>query len=111
MCRPPFPGRIFGAGDRRRNPPALRREAHVGASRIVDPSHRTPTLMSLIGFHKVLITTGILFSGGFGVWQIVRFAGGGGWPELLLAAAFVAGAASLAVYLAHLDRFVGRPER
>lgn len=67
--------------------------------------------MSLIGFHKVLIATGILFSGGFGVWQVVRFAGGGGWTELLLALSFAGGAVALGVYLAHLDRFVGGPER
>lgn len=67
--------------------------------------------MSLVGFHKVLIATGILFSGGFGGWQIVRFARGGGWPELALGGAFALGAAALSVYLAHLDRFLGRGRR
>lgn len=67
--------------------------------------------MSLVGFHKVLIGTGILFSGGFGVWQLVRFAGGEGWTALALAAAFGAGALALGVYLAHLDRVLGRRRR
>ncbi len=66
--------------------------------------------MSLIGFHKVLISAGILFSGGFGVWRLVRFGADGGWAELLVAGAFLAGAVLLGVYLAHLDRLVGRPE-
>lgn len=66
--------------------------------------------MSLIGFHKVLISTGILFSGGFGIWRLVRFTADGGWTEILVAGAFLAGAVLLGAYLAHLDRLVGRPE-
>lgn len=67
--------------------------------------------MSLIGFHRVLISTGILFSGGFGVWRIARFRAGDAWTELLVAGAFVAGAVLLGVYLALLDRFLGHGER
>lgn len=67
--------------------------------------------MSLIGFHKVLIATAVLFSGGFGVWRVKRFAEDGGWPELVVAAAFLAGAVLLGLYLARLDRYVGHRER
>lgn len=64
--------------------------------------------MSLIAFHRVLITAGILFSGGFAAWQIERFADGGGAVALVLGAAFGLAALGLLWYLLHLDRFLGR---
>lgn len=65
--------------------------------------------MSLIAFHRVLITTGILFSGGFAAWEIDRFAAGGGGLHLLLGAVFGLAALGLIWYLLHLERFLGRP--
>lgn len=64
--------------------------------------------MSLIAFHRVLITAGILFSGGFAAWEIDRFVRGGGAVELLLGAAFGAAAIALFWYLLNLDRFLGQ---
>lgn len=64
--------------------------------------------MSLIAFHRVLITTGILFSGGFSAWQIRQFAAGGTVLQLVLGAVFGLAALGLVWYLLHLDRFLGR---
>lgn len=66
--------------------------------------------MSLIGFHKILIGTGILFCAGFAVWQILAFSGGGSGARLLVAGAFAACAVALTVYLRRLDRYLGREE-
>lgn len=65
-------------------------------------------MLSLIAFHRVLITAGILFSGGFAAWQIDRFAEGGGAVALVLGGAFGLAALALLWYLLHLDRFLGR---
>ena len=64
--------------------------------------------MSLIAFHRVLITTGILFAGGFSAWQIRRFLEGGAPLQLVLGAVFGLAALGLVWYLLHLDRFLGR---
>ena len=62
--------------------------------------------MSLVSFHKVLITAAILFCGGFAAWEVNRYAtDGSGSP--ILAAVFGALAVLLAFYLAHLRRFLG----
>lgn len=66
--------------------------------------------MSLIGFHKVLIGTGILFCAGFAVWQVLAFSGDGSWSRIAVAATFAAGTVALGVYLARLDRYLGREE-
>lgn len=67
--------------------------------------------MSLIGFHKFLISTGILFCVGFGSWLVTGYARGGGLAELVLAGAFGISALVLGVYLAFLDRILGRRDR
>lgn len=63
--------------------------------------------MSLIAFHRVLITTGILFSGGFSGWQIQQFVEGGDVLQLVLGSVFGLAALGLLWYLLHLDRFLG----
>lgn len=63
--------------------------------------------MSLIAFHRVLITAGILFSGGFAAWQIEQFLAGGSGLQLLLGSAFGLAAVGLIWYLLNLDRFLG----
>lgn len=66
--------------------------------------------MSLIGFHKVLITSGILFCLGFGGWRIAAFLRGGGAGDLVVAAASAMAAAGLGVYLAKLGEILDRRE-
>lgn len=66
--------------------------------------------MSLIGFHKVLIATGILFCLGFGGWRLAAFLRGGGAGDVLVVAACALAAAGLGVYLARLDEILDRRE-
>ncbi|MFQ5688930.1 MAG: hypothetical protein ACE5HQ_01485 [Gemmatimonadota bacterium] len=62
--------------------------------------------MSIIGFHRLLITIAILFCAGFAVRESVRWAAGAGGLALLLAGGFALAAAGLGYYLAHLSRFL-----
>ena len=64
--------------------------------------------MSLIGFHKLLIATAILFCAAFAVWQGTMFARTGAALNIALAAAFALAAAGLTYYLANLRRFLNR---
>ncbi|MFQ5888848.1 MAG: hypothetical protein ACE5JR_02215 [Gemmatimonadota bacterium] len=64
--------------------------------------------MSLIGFHRVLIGSAILFCALFAVWEGWRYLQAGGAAELTLAVVFGVLACSLAYYLARLNRFLGR---
>lgn len=64
--------------------------------------------MSLVGFHKLLIASAVLFCAGFGGWQVIEFLGNGGGTSGLVGAAFLIGAGGLAFYLTRLDRFLGR---
>ncbi len=62
----------------------------------------------MIPFHRLLITTAILFCVILGVWLLVQFRGGGGVSNLVLGISFGAAAAALTYYLRHLDRFLHR---
>lgn len=62
--------------------------------------------MSLIAFHRLLIAIGILFCGGFALWELFAFWEHGGVLPLLIALAFAAAAALLGYYLRHLSRFL-----
>lgn len=62
----------------------------------------------MIGFHRLLITTAILFCGGFAAWSLVMFKASGGAVSLVLGVSFAVAAAALSYYLAHLKRFLGR---
>jgi hypothetical protein len=55
----------------------------------------------MIPFHRVLITTGIVFCAGFALWSIVH-------RQMALALGFAVLGAALAYYLRHLRRFIGR---
>ena len=55
----------------------------------------------MIPFHKVLITTGVLFCAAFALWSVWR-------GSMALGIGFAALAAGLAYYLRHLRRFIGR---
>lgn len=64
--------------------------------------------MSLVGFHKVLIGTAVLFCVLFGGWQVVAHLEGAGLTSLLVGAAFLAAGGGLGFYLVRIDRFLGR---
>ena len=55
----------------------------------------------MIPFHRVLITTGIVFCAGFGVWSLLRH-------QVVLGIGFFVLGAGLTYYLRHLQRFLGR---
>lgn len=64
--------------------------------------------MSLVGFHRILIGTAILFCAMFATHQGAAFLDRGGLLPLLLAVGFGGAAAALSWYLVHLGRFLGR---
>lgn len=64
--------------------------------------------MSLISFHKLLITTAIIFCGGFAVWELSAYGKEGGTAALVLGVTFVIFAAGLVYYLMNLQRFLDR---
>ena len=66
--------------------------------------------MSLIGFHRFLIATAILFCFGYGVWELLALRDGGGGQALALGVVFVLLGIGLTVYLVHLGRFLGYDE-
>lgn len=63
--------------------------------------------MSLIGFHRLLITAGILFCLGFALWEGRAFLQTGGAGTLLLGAAFALLGVGLILYLRRLNRILG----
>jgi len=55
----------------------------------------------MISFHRLLITTAIIFCAGFAVWSMWRGA-------MVLGMGFLVLGAGLTYYLRHLRRFIGR---
>jgi len=55
----------------------------------------------MIPFHRVLITTGIVFCAGFALWALLR-------GQMVLGIGFAALGVGLTYYLRHLKRFIGR---
>ena len=55
----------------------------------------------MIPFHRVLITTGIVFCAGFALWSLWRH-------QIVLGFGFAALGVGLTYYLRHLRRFIGR---
>lgn len=66
--------------------------------------------MSLIGFHRVLIATAIVFCLGFSGLTGASFLRDGGSGSLVLALGFAAAGLLLATYLRHLNRVLGRDD-
>lgn len=66
--------------------------------------------MSLVAFHRLLITCGILFCLGYAGWEVRAFLAGGSLSALLLVGVFTVLAALLGAYLWQLDRFLGYGE-
>ena len=62
----------------------------------------------MILFHRVLISTAILFCLGFAAWSYGAFRSGGGTGPLVLSIGFAVAAGALGYYLRHLERFLRR---
>lgn len=62
--------------------------------------------MSIIGFHRFLITTAIIFCAVFAAWEFRLFSVSGGFGPLAIGVIFALAAAALAYYLANLARFL-----
>jgi len=63
--------------------------------------------MSLIGFHRFLIVTAIVFCLGFGVWEFSSVESGGGLRAVALGSIFTLLGIGLGAYLRRLARFLG----
>jgi apolipoprotein N-acyltransferase len=55
----------------------------------------------MIPFHRILITTGIVFCAGFAAWSLLR-------GQMALGIGFGVLGLGLTYYLRHLRRFIGR---
>ncbi|HVH67292.1 MAG TPA: hypothetical protein VM716_05445 [Gemmatimonadales bacterium] len=62
----------------------------------------------MIPFHRLLISTAIVFCAGFAVWAGWAYRHSGDLLMLLTAFAFAIAAVALGYYLRHLRRFLGR---
>jgi hypothetical protein len=62
----------------------------------------------VISFHRLLISTAILFCTGFAAWALGTYLGSRHPGMLALSLTFAAFAVALGYYLAHLKRFLGR---
>lgn len=66
--------------------------------------------MSLIGFHRFLIATGIVFCFTFAGWELITWWVRGGTGALVLGGTFVVFGMLLVYYLRRLNRFLGYDE-
>ena len=64
--------------------------------------------MSLISFHRLLITAAILFCGGYAAWEFSAYGGDGDVLSLVLGITFAILAGGLIYYLVNLQRFLDR---
>ena len=62
----------------------------------------------MIPFHRLLISTAIVFCAGFAAWAAWSYRQSGEALTLVMAVASGVAAAALAYYLRHLKRFLGR---
>ena len=62
----------------------------------------------MIPFHRLLITTAILFCVGFAVWAFAACRATGGALQLVLGILFAIAGVALAYYLKNLNRFLHR---
>ena len=62
----------------------------------------------MLPFHRLLISTAVVFSAGFAVWAGWSYHDSGEGMTLVMALASALAAAALAYYLRHLKRFLGR---
>ena len=64
--------------------------------------------MSIVAFHRVLISTAIAFCAFFAAWEFGQFRADGDGSRIVLGVVFAVLAVALGVYLALLGRFLGR---
>ena len=62
----------------------------------------------MIPFHRLLISTAVVFCAGFALWSVWNFRQTGSLGALAGALAFGAATVALIYYLRHLKRFLGR---
>jgi hypothetical protein len=62
----------------------------------------------MIPFHRLLISTAIVFCAGFAIWCVWNYRETQNGGTLAVSLVFVAATAALAYYLRHLNRFLGR---
>jgi hypothetical protein len=62
----------------------------------------------MIPFHRLLISTAIVFCAGFAAWAGWSYRQSGEALTLVMAVAFAIAAGALTYYLRHLKRFLGR---
>jgi hypothetical protein len=62
----------------------------------------------MIGFHRFLIATAIIFCAGLGVWMLSAYWGNGNVVLLVLGISFGIAALGLSYYLRNLERFLHR---
>ena len=62
----------------------------------------------MIPFHRLLISTAIVFCAGFAVWAGWSYRQSGEILTLLMGLAFAVATVALVYYLRHLNRFLGR---
>lgn len=62
----------------------------------------------MIPFHRLLISTAIVFCAGFAAWAALTWRQSGEAVTLALACGFAVATGALAYYLRHLNRFLGR---
>ena len=65
--------------------------------------------MSLIPFHRGLISAAILFCFGYGAWEMAALRRGGDGGVPVIAIVFILLGLGLIYYLAKLNRFLGYP--
>ncbi|MCK5449104.1 MAG: hypothetical protein KAJ43_13215 [Gemmatimonadetes bacterium] len=64
--------------------------------------------MSIVAFHRVLITAAIAFCAFFSAWEFGQYRRDGDGSGVVLALVFAVLAVGFGIYLALLDRFLGR---
>lgn len=64
--------------------------------------------MSIVTFHRVLITAATAFCALFAAWEFGQYGGDGDGSRVVLGVVFAVLAVGLGIYLALLDRFLGR---
>lgn len=62
----------------------------------------------MIGFHRLLIGTAIVFSLTLAAWLFFAYRSNGALSYIVLSVSFLAAAGGLAYYLRNLNRFLGR---